>query len=84
MGVNEKGQTVLEAVLLIVVLVGLSTFLMNGLKKMDYVATLTVDPWARVSGMIECGVWSPCGLQTPSPGQHPSNRVISYRPVGNL
>lgn len=79
---NQKGQLVIESVLLMVVAVGFSILLISQLKKMDYVKNLTFSPWDRVSGMVQCGVWAPCGISVKNPGKHPSNRVVSYRPKG--
>ncbi len=77
-----KGQGSLEFILLMVLSVALITGAVKALKDMDFINTVTVKPWAVVSGMIECGVWKPCGVTVKVSGYHPSNRVISYKPVG--
>ncbi len=79
---NQKGQIIVESMLILVLLVGMITFAASRVKQMDYIKTLTVDPWARVSGMVECGAWSPCGISGGGNGsrQHPHNRIVSFRP----
>jgi len=79
---KQRGQLVVEMVLLLVVGIGFMTFAINALKDMKLVSNITVQPWATVSGMVECGVWSACGVSTPAPGMFPSNRPVSYKPEG--
>ncbi|GIL18799.1 MAG: hypothetical protein BroJett040_25500 [Oligoflexia bacterium] len=76
---NQSGQLVIEAVLLIVVMVGAALFLTSKLREMEYIQGLTSKPWSMLSGMIECGAWKPCGKGSPAAGLHPStsNRVSS-------
>lgn len=79
---NQKGQIIVESMLLLVLLMGIMTFAVGQMKKMDFIKSLTVDPWARVSGMVECGVWSPCGVSAGNSGgkQHPHNRIVTFKP----
>ena len=79
---SQLGQGTTEMILLMVLGLAFFAFLVKGLQKMDFVDSLVVKPWANVTGMIECGVWKPCGMNTPSLGLHPSGRVVSHRPVG--
>jgi hypothetical protein len=76
---NQKGQLVLEAILLMVVFMGLSTLLTNYLKENKVAARLVSEPWGKLSGMIECGVWQPCAGNK---GLHPlvRDRVLSLSP----
>lgn len=56
---NNKGQFVIEAVLIMTVTLG---FFMWGSKKLrddKFLANLIGGPWEKVSGMIEAGVWEP-------------------------
>ena len=79
---QQKGQIVVESVLLLVVMVAVMTLVINGLKKMNYVESLTFSPWARISGMVECGVWEPCGVTLANgAGLHPSTRPLSSWPT---
>lgn len=73
---NQRGQLVVEALLLIVIGLGLTSFIIKSLRENEFVQSLTSKPWVMLSGMIECGTWNGCG-----PGQHPSTRSrnISYK-----
>lgn len=79
---NQKGQIIVESVLIMVLVLAMLTLVSGKLKEMGYVKKLTVDPWARVSGMVECGAWDPCGIGAAagSKKHHPNNRVVSLRP----
>ena len=74
---NQKGQLVLEAILLTVVLLGAAGWMSKYLQESEFASKLIAKPWTILSGMIECGVWQPCG-----PGLHPQamNRVRSLHP----
>jgi hypothetical protein len=77
---NQSGQILVEAVLLLVVFVSVMLLVTGQLKKMDYISGLTLSPWEKVSGMVECGVWAACGVQASGKGLHPGNRVVSFDP----
>jgi len=78
---NQKGQVLVEAVLLLVLFMGILFFGLGRLKQMEFVKKLTVDPWVRVSGMVECGTWQPCGKNVKGGNaHHPNNRIVSFRP----
>ena len=76
---NQRGQFVIEAVLLMIVAMTMITLLTRGLKNMDFVQSLTSGPWVKLSGMVENGVW-----ETPeqSRAKHPnhSNRKLTSDP----
>lgn len=76
---NNKGQFVIEAVLLMVV--GLSIFIAatNNLRESKFLAKLIERPWGQVAGMLECGVWGPREKACQQlPGQ--SSRSLSLDP----
>jgi hypothetical protein len=78
---NQKGQIIVESVLILVIMIGTLTLVSKKVSEMDYVKKLAVEPWARVSGMVECGSWNPCGIGNPAGKKdHPNNRVVSYDP----
>ena len=77
---SQAGQAMVEMVLLLVLGTGLIFGLFKGLQSMDYIGKITSGPWEKISGMVECGVWQPCGLNAPKVKEHPSNRVVSYKP----
>lgn len=76
---NQSGQLVVEAILLMIVLLGMSFLVSQYLKDSQFAKKLTAEPWARLTGMIECGTWQNCrgGLR----GLHPStgDRIMSLR-----
>ena len=74
---GEKGQLVVEALLLIVIGLGFTSLIIKGLRENEFVQSMVSKPWVMLSGMIECGTWNGCGS-----GQHPStrDRSISHRP----
>ncbi len=75
---NQKGQGVVELVLLMAVTVSISLAVSKYLRDNQAVQNLVGKPWNTLSGMIECGVWSGCGS-----GKHPNsiNRSLSYKPT---
>ena len=79
---NQRGQLVLEAILLMVVFMGITTLLTGYLRDHRVAAKLVSEPWAKLSGMIECGVWQPCAG---GKGLHPgtTDRFLSLKPEGN-
>jgi hypothetical protein len=68
---NQRGQLVVEAVLLMTVLLGITFMVTSFLQKSQIAQKFTSEPWARLAGMIECGSWQSC---QGSPGLHPSSR----------
>ncbi|WP_413576527.1 hypothetical protein ACLVWU_00630 [Bdellovibrio sp. HCB290] len=76
---NRKGQLVIEAVLLMVVMVGIFVASMNALRGSNFLAKMVTGPWDRVAGMMESGVWSPAkDARQKHPNQR--NRGISIDP----
>ena len=74
---NQKGQGVVEMVLLLAIVISISMLISNQLQKKKFIQNLVGKPWEKLSGMIECGVWTGC-----APGRHPNsiNRNLSYKP----
>jgi hypothetical protein len=74
---NQRGQLVVEAVLLLAIIAGVSILVSSRLKKSNFAQGLVTTPWEKMSGMVECGNWGKC-----SPGVHPSsiNRIVSWLP----
>lgn len=78
----QSGQVVIETVLLIALLVGLSMFLTKALRDYELPKKLVLEPWGRLDGMIQCGTWQSCGRSTKSggaakEGAHVSISIIS-------
>lgn len=76
---NQKGQFVIETVLMMLITVGLFLFGMNQLREGKFLAKLISGPWQKVAGMIEAGVWEePSTARQMHPGQH--DRSLSLSP----
>lgn len=76
---NQRGQFLIESVLLIVVMVGIFMAGTNALRDKKFLAKLIGGPWEQVQGMIECGVWGPPKKSCAKlPGQ--TSRTISMDP----
>ncbi|MGE0632995.1 MAG: hypothetical protein AB7O96_11340 [Pseudobdellovibrionaceae bacterium] len=74
---NQKGQLVVEAVLLVVVMVALFGFFSNWMRNQEFTKKMISGPWLLLSGMIENGVWLP---PEKARALHPNNleRNISH------
>ena len=77
---NEKGQFVIEAVLLMVMSIGLLVVGLRLLRDGNVVSNLVSGPWEKMSGMIESGVWEPAAKAA---AKHPNqrNRLLSVDPT---
>lgn len=75
---QQKGQVIIEMVLLLVLVVGLWGLFSNYAKQQKWFENLVNGPWQRMAGMIESGVWDP---PQKAALQHPNsfNRVVSLR-----
>jgi hypothetical protein len=74
---NQRGQLLVEMILLMALGVGISMAITNALRSSEFAQKLIGRPWTTLSGMIECGSWSGC-----QPGMHPAsrNRILSFKP----
>jgi hypothetical protein len=78
---NKKGQLVVEAVLLMVLMLSIAAFVTKWLKDSEFAEKLAVEPLAKLSGMIQCGAWAPCGIDQKKAGLHPNSaRMLSLNP----
>ncbi|MNJ93518.1 hypothetical protein D3C87_112000 [compost metagenome] len=76
---NQKGQFVIETVLLMMVTVGFFLWSMNQLREGKYLSKMISGPWQKVSGMIESGVWEePEAARQLHPNQ--IDRSLAWRP----
>ncbi|QDK36201.1 hypothetical protein [Bdellovibrio sp. NC01] len=76
---NQRGQFVIEGVLLMIVMVSIFIASMKTLREGKYLANMIERPWAEVSGMLECGSWgSPATACKNHPNQ--SQRSVSLKP----
>lgn len=76
---NNKGQFVIETVLMMIVTIGFFIWGTNQLREGKFLAKLVGGPWAKVAGMLEAGVWE---APEAARKQHPNqiNRSVSVRP----
>lgn len=74
---NQKGQLVVEAVLLLAVIAAVTMTVSGYIQKNDFANKIVSKPWKTLAGMMECGTWTGCG-----PGNHPAahQRNLSLRP----
>ncbi len=81
---NQSGQIIIEYVLLMVVVLTGSFMVQKFLKDKKFIQNFTFEPWGKLNGMIQCGTWSKCGVESPTAGQHPNSkeRVLSLKPGG--
>lgn len=76
---NERGQFVVEAVLLMVLSIGLLSLGLRTLRNGDMLGNFISGPWERVAGMIESGSWeAPDAAAKKHPNQR--NRGLSLAP----
>ncbi|WII73909.1 hypothetical protein QJS83_08475 [Bdellovibrio sp. 22V] len=54
---NNKGQFVIETVLMMIVTISVFLWATNQLRESKFLAKMIAGPWQKVSGMIEAGVW---------------------------
>lgn len=67
---NQKGQFVIEAVLLMVISLMLFLGLMKSFKDKQILENILVKPWDKIAGMIENGAW---GSAQNTRSKHPHN-----------
>ncbi|UYL10442.1 hypothetical protein B9G69_007595 [Bdellovibrio sp. SKB1291214] len=76
---NRKGQFVIEAVLLMIVMLGIFMASMSQLRESKFLAKMITGPWDKVAGMMESGVWlSAKDARQKHPNQ--KDRSISLNP----
>lgn len=56
---KEKGQAVIEAVLLSIVLLGAVLLVSRYFQQEELIRRIVSGPWQNLSGMIQNGVWAP-------------------------
>lgn len=54
---NNKGQFVIESVLMMIVTIGFFMWATSELRNSKFLAKMIGGPWEKVAGMIESGVW---------------------------
>ncbi|MNL29155.1 hypothetical protein D3C87_1508300 [compost metagenome] len=76
---NRKGQVLIENVLMMIVTIGFLLWATKYLREEKYLAKLISEPWQRIAGMIESGVWEP---PKAAQAKHPNqlNRSLALDP----
>ena len=71
---SQSGQLILEAVLLMVIFVGVVMAIKNQFSEKNLIGALAAGPWASISKMMSDGTWD----KTKSEGEsHPLTQTIS-------
>lgn len=75
---SQGGQLIVEAVLIIVMMMGITMLTANYFKNSEVLKQLITGPWAHLSGMLQNGVWAPPGAGALShPNGHERHVVIT-------
>lgn len=69
---NQKGQMIVEAILLMVIFFGVTMAVGKYFKSEEILAQLVSKPWKSLSGMLQNGVWSEPKQGGPS---HPNTHI---------
>lgn len=72
---NSRGQFVIEAVLLMIIGVSILTASTRMIREGKWLNNLVAEPWGKISGMIESGVWQD---SSSARSMHP-NRIARHR-----
>lgn len=76
---NQRGQFVIESVLLAVITLGLFMFITKQIQQSQFLAKLVGEPWGYIAGMAESGVWeTPDKAKASHPGGYERN--LSLKP----
>ena len=76
---NQKGQGTIEAVLILVIIVGFGTLVSTTLRNNDTVATVVSAPWKQLAGLIQNGKW---GTPEDTKSYHPHHNHRHSTPRG--
>jgi len=80
--INQRGQAIAEAVLIIVMLVGFTFAVASYFKNEEVLRRLITGPFSHLAGMLQNGVWAPAERGSPDhPGGHRRHIVIDGEPV---
>ena len=76
---NQKGQMVVEYVLLLVLSMGLVLLVSKLFQKSEFASMLITKPFEKVAGMVENGTW---GTPEATRAAHPNQlaRVLTWKP----
>lgn len=78
---SQKGQMAVEMLLLCIVLFGVFSLMSREFKKNDFLKSLVSEPWKRLSGLLQNGVWEE---PKTSINNHPSQKKRHSSVAGEL
>ena len=79
---GQGGQMSTEAILIMVLLLGVTALVTNHFKDQEVLKTLVSDPWQSVAGMLQNGVWgAPDKTNVSHPNGHVRHIVIQGEPA---
>lgn len=79
---NQKGQLIIEAILIIVALFAVTFLVGTYFRDHDFVKKLIQGPWKNLAGLIQNGVWQPLEQSAAShPNGHGRHIVITGEPA---
>ncbi len=56
---SQGGQLITEAILIIVLLFGMTYLVANQFKNQELLKQLITGPWQSLAGMLQNGIWAP-------------------------
>jgi len=74
---NQRGQGVVEAVLIVAALFFITSFVSRYFQSEQIVSGIVKGPWNALSGMISYGSWQP---PAQAAAEHPVGRVATLNP----
>jgi len=54
---SQSGQLIIEAILIMVLVLGITILLQNQFRDRNIIGSLVAGPWGAVAGMMSNGVW---------------------------
>lgn len=54
---NQRGQMVVETMLILIVLLFFAGLYVQSFRKMEFTKNLIANPWKSMAGMLQNGVW---------------------------
>lgn len=75
---NQKGQAIVEALLIMIIFLGIGLMVMSFFKDQEVLAKLVKGPWQSLSGVLQNGTW---GEPSKTTIMHPNThyRHVSIR-----
>ncbi len=55
---NQRGQAIMEAILILALLVSIGTLVSSQFRQNELIGAMVAQPWLRLSGMLQNGVWA--------------------------